>query len=72
MLPDLLGSDSIGHDAHVVMIINRPGDMYNITVPYLNNNPANLLALHIEKNRDGELGMLPFDADMSTFTIKER
>lgn len=25
-----------------------------------------------EKNRDGELGMLPFDADMSTFTIKER
>lgn len=54
------------------MIINRPGDMYNITVPYLEYNPKGLLALHIEKNRDGELGMLPFDADMSTFTIKER
>lgn len=72
MLSDLFGSDSIGHDAHVVMIINRPGDMYNITVPYLEYNPKGLLALHIEKNRDGELGMLPFDADMSTFTIKER
>lgn len=72
MLSDLFGSDSIGHDAHVVMIINRPGDMYNISVPYLQQNPVGLLALHIEKNRDGELGMLPFDADMATFTIKER
>ena len=54
------------------MIINRPGDMYNISVPYLGQDPKGLLALHIEKNRDGELGMLPFDCDMSTFTIKER
>ena len=72
MLSDLFGSDSIGHDAHVVMIINRPYDMYNITVPYCNQNPKGLLAIHLEKNRDGELGMLPFEANMSTFTIDER
>lgn len=72
MLSDLFGSDSIGHDAHVVMIINRPYDMYNITVPYCNQNPKGLLAIHLEKNRDGELGMLPFDCNMSTFTISER
>lgn len=72
MLSDIFGSDSIGHDAHVVMIINRPFDMYNITVPYCNQNPKGLLAIHLEKNRDGELGMLPFNCDMSTFTIEER
>lgn len=30
------------------MIINRPGDMYNITIPYLNQNPQGLLALHVK------------------------
>lgn len=46
--------------------------MYNITVPYLGYNPQELLALHVEKNRDGELGMLAFDADLFTFTIKDK
>lgn len=72
MLSDIFASDSIAQDAHVVMIINRPHDMYNITAPYLGQDPKNLLALHFEKNRDGELGMLPFDCDMSTFSIDER
>ena len=54
------------------MIINRPYDMYNITAPYCGHNPKGLLAIHMEKNRDGELGMLPFEANMSTFTINER
>lgn len=72
MLSDLFGADSIGQDAHVVMIINRPYDMYDITVPYCGQNPKGLLAIHMEKNRDGELGMLPFNCDMSKFTIEER
>jgi hypothetical protein len=31
-----------------------------------------LLALHIEKNRDGILGMIPYDFDGAKFTITER
>lgn len=72
MLSDLFGADSIGQDAEIVMMLNRPYDLYNITKPYLNQNPEGLLAVHVEKNRNGELGMLPFDADLKLFTIKER
>lgn len=72
MLSDIFGSDSLSNDASAVMIINRPYDMYNITQSYCNQNPRGLLALHFEKNREAELGMLPFNCDMSTFTIEER
>ena len=72
MLSDIFGSDSLSNDATAVMIINRPYDMYNITQSYCNQNPRGLLALHFEKNREAELGMLPFNCDMSTFTIEER
>lgn len=72
ILSDLFGADSIGQDAHVVMIINRPYDMYKIKEPYIGFDPKNLLALHLVKNRDGAIGMLPFNADMSTFKITER
>jgi replicative DNA helicase len=71
-LTDLFGGDSIGQDAHVVMILNRPYDIYGITKTYCNEDPVGLLACHIEKNRDGLLGMIPYEADMSTFTIQER
>ena len=54
------------------MILNRPFDIYGITKTYCNEEPQGLLACHIEKNRDGLLGMIPYEADMSTFTIKER
>jgi len=72
LLTDLFGGDSIGQDAHVVMILNRPYDLYNITEKYCDEDPKGLLAVHLEKNRDGMLGMIGFEADMSTFTIKER
>lgn len=72
LLSDLFGSDSISQDAHVVMILNRPYDLYGITEPYCNEDPRGLLAVHMEKNRDGLLGMIAYEADMSTFTIKER
>jgi replicative DNA helicase len=72
LLTDLFGGDSIGQDAHVVMILNRPHDLYGITKTYCDEDPVGLLACHIEKNRDGLLGMIPYEADMSTFTIKER
>lgn len=72
MLSDLFGGDSIGQDAHVVMMIQRPHDLYGITAKYCGHDPKGLLALHIEKNRDGMLGMIPFDFDGKTFTIKER
>ena len=72
LLTDLFGGDSIGQDAHVVMMLQRPYDLYGITETYCNEDPIGLLAIHIEKNRDGLLGMIPFEAEMSTFTINER
>ena len=72
MLTDLFGGDSIGQDAHVVMILNRPYDLYGVTDSYCEEIPQGLLACHIEKNRDGMLGMIPYEADLSTFTIYER
>tara|TARA_R110000787_G_scaffold50721_3_gene120589 strand:- start:3538 stop:4500 length:963 start_codon:yes stop_codon:yes gene_type:complete len=72
MLTDLFGGDSIGQDAHVVMILNRPYDLYGITESYCDEAPQGLLACHVEKNRDGMLGMIPYEADLSTFTIYER
>ena len=72
LLTDLFGGDSIGQDAHVVMMLQRPHDLYGITDTYCNENPVGLLAVHMEKNRDGLLGMIPYEAEMSTFTIKER
>ena len=72
LLTDLFGGDSIGQDAHVVMMLQRPFDLYGITDTYCNEDPKGLLACHIEKNRDGLLGMIPYEAEMSTFTINER
>ena len=72
LLTDLFGGDSIGQDAHVVMMMQRPYDLYGITEKYCGEDPMGLLAIHMEKNRDGLLGLIPFEADMSTFTITER
>jgi len=72
LLTDLFGGDSIGQDAHVVMMLQRPYDLYGITDKYCGQDPQGLLAVHIEKNRDGMLGMIPFETDLSTFTIDER
>jgi len=72
LLTDLFGGDSIGQDAHVVMMLQRPYDLYGITDSYCGEEPEGLLAVHIEKNRDGLLGMIPFETDLSTFTINER
>ena len=72
LLTDLFGGDSIGQDAHVVMMLQRPNDLYGITDKYCGEDPIGLMAVHIEKNRDGLLGMIPFETDLSTFTINER
>lgn len=72
LLTDLFGGDSIGQDAHVVMMLQRPNDLYGITDKYCGEDPIGLLAIHVEKNRDGLLGMIPYEAEMSTFTINER
>lgn len=72
LLTDLFGGDSIGQDSHVVMMLQRPYDLYGITDSYCGQDPVGLLACHVEKNRDGLLGMIPFQTDLSTFTINER
>lgn len=72
MLSDLFGSDSIGQEAHVVMLLNRPHALYNIKGDYCGHDTENLLAVHVEKNRNGELGMVPFELSPATFTLIER
>lgn len=72
LLTDLFGGDSIGQDAHVVAMIQRPFDLYGITASYCGEDPKSLMAVHIEKNRDGMLGMIPYDFDGARFTITER
>ena len=72
LLTDLFGGDSLGQDSHVVMMLQRPYDLYGITDTYCGEDPIGLLACHMEKNRDGLLGMIPFQTDLSTFTINER
>lgn len=71
MLSDLFGADSIGQAAHAVMMINRPHAMYNIEEPYLGYDPKNKLFLHIEKNRDGEMGCIPYETKFPSFKIVE-
>jgi hypothetical protein len=53
-------------------MLQRPYDLYGITDSYCGQDPVGLLACHVEKNRDGLLGMIPFQTDLSTFTINER
>lgn len=72
MLSDLFGSDSVGQEAHVVMMINRPNDIYGVTAKYCGEDPINLFAIHFEKNRGGPLGMIPFNCVSSTFSLHER
>jgi len=72
LLTDLFGGDSIGQDAHVVAMIQRPNDLYGITASYCGEDPKGLMAVQLEKNRDGMLGMLSYDFDGARFTITER
>jgi replicative DNA helicase len=72
LLSDIFGADAIGQDSHVVMMINRPFDMYGIQEHYCNENPRGLMAVHIEKNREGELGMIPFQTYYPSFKLTER
>ena len=46
--------------------------LYGITARYAGEDPRGLMAVHLEKNRDGILGMIPFDFDGAKFTITER
>ena len=45
LLTDLFGGDSIGQDAHVVMILNRPHDLYGITDNYCGEKPKRLTSM---------------------------
>lgn len=72
LLSDLFGSDAVGQDAHVVTILNRPYDMYGIQENYCSETPKGLMAAHIVKNREGELGMVPMQTHYPSFRITER
>lgn len=71
-LTDLFGSDSLSQNTHVCMMLNRPLDMYGIEEEYCGESTQNLMAVHITKNRDGYLGLIPFDTHYPSFKITER
>jgi replicative DNA helicase len=72
LLSDIFGSDAVGQDAHVVTMLNRPFDMYNIEENYCGEVPKGLMACHIVKNREGELGMVPLNTHYPSFRLTER
>lgn len=69
MLSDIFGADSIAQDADTIFMIHRP-ELYDVK-NYLGFNAKNLIALHIEKNRDGAIGMVPMQHELSINKIEE-
>lgn len=72
LLSDLFGSDAVGQDSHVVMMLNQPHNNYGIEETYCGENPRGLMAVHIVKNREGQLGMVPLQTHYPAFKLTER
>ncbi len=72
LLSDIFSSDAVAQDSHVVMMLNRPHDLYGIEESYCGEDPKRLMALHITKNRESELGMIPFQTHYPSFKLTER
>jgi len=58
---DLFGSDALAQFANVIIILQRP-ELYPNVKKYLDwdRELKSLLAVHILKNRDGEVTWIPF------------
>lgn len=69
---DLFGADSLSQDADLIVMLNRPYDVYGLPEKYEGHDPRGLLAAHVVKNRGGRIGMIPFDFDAKHFSITER
>jgi replicative DNA helicase len=69
LLSDLFGADSVGQSAHVVVMLQRP-EMYNLA-EYLEEPADGLLAVHVVKNRDGNVGWIPMKHNLAINQIKE-
>jgi replicative DNA helicase len=69
LLSDFFGADSVGQFANVAMILQRP-EMYQQD-KYREWSTKNLLVAHVVKNRDGEVGILPFTHQLSYNSIIE-
>lgn len=71
MLSDFFGADSVGQFSNVAIMLQRP-EIYALNT-YLGENSRNLLAVHIEKNRDGEAGgYIAFEHDLAVNFMYER
>ncbi len=68
---DVFGSDAVYQASTHLIMLQRP-EIYNLPV-YLDNTDAeNLLAVHFVKNRNGDLGWIPFDANFAVNNLIER
>lgn len=70
-LSDFFGADAVGQFGNVCVILQRP-EMYNIKEYLGEDFVENLLAVHLLKNRDGDVGWIPFEHKLKFNTLKER
>lgn len=63
-LPDLKESGEIEQDASIVCFLHRP-EYYGITSDENGNDLTNIGEFIIAKNRDGEIGIIQMDVDLS-------
>lgn len=69
-LSDFFGADAVAQFSNVAIALQRP-EIYHLEA-YMKEQTRNLLAVHVLKNRDGDLGWIPFDHNLAHNTIKER
>lgn len=69
-LADFFGADSVAQFSNVAMILNQPSRYQRDD--YLKEDIKNLLAVHVLKNRDGDVAWIPFDHDLANNRMEER
>ena len=69
-LSDFFGADAVSQFANVAIILQRP-EMYDLGT-YLGESCQDLLAMHILKNRDGDVSWIPFNHDFARNHIEQR
>jgi replicative DNA helicase len=76
---DLFGSDGAAQFSNIILCLDRPEihniPTYSVELPEglgtKNLSTENLILGNLAKNRNGPMGHLYFEADMSTFTIED-
>lgn len=68
-LSDLFGSDSVSQDADIVIMPHRP-ELYKID-NYQGLDTKDMIYMHLKKNREGNLGIIPMKHNLKYNIIEE-